>query len=71
LNREKKKDDKKTLFTIQFDIGRHKLTCKIHENESADQLARNIQSIYSLKQDSFEEIRQIIQQEIERYYSLV
>lgn len=35
LGRENKKEEKRILFTIQFDIGRHKLTCKIHENESA------------------------------------
>jgi hypothetical protein len=50
LNEERKKDEKKLLFTIQFDIGRHKLTCKICENDSAEQLAKNIQAIYSLKQ---------------------
>lgn len=35
LTRETKKEEKRILFTIQFDIGRHKLSCKIYENESA------------------------------------
>jgi ribosomal protein L23 len=41
------------LFSIQFDIGRNKITLKVKEKDNEESLARNIQAIYSLKEENY------------------
>ena len=50
---------------IEFDIGRHKIKVKVHENDSDESIARNLCKIYCLKEDYFQQIKLILSKERE------
>jgi hypothetical protein len=56
------------LFQIVFTIGRSSIRVKIRESDKIGDIVGNIAQIYSLKEDSREYIRAIIEEELNSYY---
>lgn len=56
------------LFQLSFLIGKYQVAVKIKETDSIENIALRICKIYSLKEDSKAEIKNIIQLELDKYY---